>query len=205
MEEDATTEGIEGESEKTQICHTLICHYSRVLLEQNICCMWIEGAETCNKNEMCSAFVRLIWNLQIGKSVSVSVWTLNICLPYNQWESRSVSWQWLSCGRIWSLAKLCVKLLTNIWMLFLCIFKLCKIMNAWTVTYFGWMFCEVFPVYEIKRIWYIGWLQLDRIGVGTVWFFIYWYQNALKHDMTVGKMVFSDWLCIYLSIRVLKI
>ena len=33
MEEDATTEGIEGESEKTQICHTLICHYSRVLLE----------------------------------------------------------------------------------------------------------------------------------------------------------------------------
>jgi len=39
MEEDATTEGIEGESEKTQICHTLICHYSRVLLEQNICCM----------------------------------------------------------------------------------------------------------------------------------------------------------------------
>ena len=36
MEEDATTEGIEGESEKTQICHTLICHYSRVLLEQNI-------------------------------------------------------------------------------------------------------------------------------------------------------------------------
>ena len=29
--------------------------------------------------------------------------------------------------------------------------------------------------------------------------------NALKHDMTVGKMVFSDWLSNYLTIGVLKI